>query len=176
MRTADERGTLGNRVSAWLIDLPIAESDPKRCVARLRETTERLKSSNQALGADLLTRAMSWTPSTLLAVSSRLVTRTVPINLIVTNVPGPQQPLYLLGSRMIDNYGLLPLIDHTGLGIVVFSYAGALTFGFTGDWDTVPDVHEFAQAIADAFRDLRKASEPLSVGHPGARAEPTGAP
>jgi diacylglycerol O-acyltransferase / wax synthase len=172
VRTDGERGTLGNRVSAWMVDLPVSESDPRQCVARIRETTERLKESNQALGADLLARAMSWTPSTLLATSSRLATRALPINLVVTNVPGPQQPLYLLGSRMLENYGVIPLIDHTGLGIVVFSYAGTLSFGFTGDWDTVPDLHEFAQAIRDAFRELCRASEPLSGERPGARAEP----
>jgi WS/DGAT/MGAT family acyltransferase len=175
IRTADERGTLGNRVSAWLVDLPISELDPRRCVARLTAITERLKESNQALGADMLARAMNWTPSTLLATSSRMITPRLPFNLVVTNVPGPQQPLYLLGSRMLANYGVLPLIEHTGLGIVVFSYAGGLTFGLAGDWDTVPDLHLFAQALREAFRELERASEPLSAGPPGTRAEPAGA-
>lgn len=159
MRTSDERGTLGNRVSFWMIDLPLSERDPRQCIARIRETTERLKESNEALGADLLTRAASWTPSTLLAISSRLTTQAFTFNLVVTNVPGPQQPLYLLGARVLETYGQLPLIDYTGLGIVVFSYAGALSFGFTGDWDTLSDLHEFARATDESFQELRKAAE-----------------
>lgn len=90
VRTAGERGTFGNRVSAWIIDLPIDERDPRRRLARIRETTTRLKDTKQALGAEMLTRVVSWTRSTLLSLGSRMVMRALPFNLVVTNVPGPQ--------------------------------------------------------------------------------------
>jgi diacylglycerol O-acyltransferase len=163
MRTSSERGTLGNRVSAWMVDLPLGERDPRQCVARIRASTERLKESNQALGAEMLTKVVSWTPSTLLAIGSRMAMRAYPFNLVVTNVPGPQMPLYLLGARMNENYGLVPLTDYLGLGIVLFGYAGKLSFGFNADWDLVPDLHDFVLAIEESFADLRKAAGPLSV-------------
>jgi hypothetical protein len=154
VRNAAERGTLGNRVSAWIVDLPIAERDPRRRLERIRERTAHLKESKQALGAELLTQAISWTPSTLLSLGSRMVLRALPFNLVVTNVPGPQVPLYMLGARMLDNYGQVPLTDYLGLGIVLFSYAGRLCWGFTADWDLVPDVADFVRAIDLAFREL----------------------
>jgi WS/DGAT/MGAT family acyltransferase len=159
VRTAGEHGTFGNRVSAWIVDLPIAERDPRRRLARIQETTARLKETKQALGAEMLTRVVSWTPSTLLSLGSRMVMRALPFNLVVTNVPGPQVPLYLLGARMIDNYGMVPLTDYLGLGIVLFSYAGTLCWGFNADWDLVPDLARFVAATEASFRELREAAE-----------------
>jgi diacylglycerol O-acyltransferase len=154
VRASGERGTLGNRVSAWIVNLPIAERDPRRRIERIRDETARLKESKQALGADLLTQAASWTPSTLLSLGSRMALRALPFNLVVTNVPGPQVPLYMLGARMLDNYGQLPLLDYLGLGIVLFSYAGHLCWGFTADWDLVPDLADFVRATKDSFAEL----------------------
>ncbi len=170
VRTEQERGTLGNRVSAWMIDLPLAERDPLRRLARIRETTERLKSSKQALGAEMLSRVGEWTPTTLLSLGARMVTRALPFNLVVTNVPGPQVPLYLLGARMLDNYGLVPLTDFLGLGIALFSYSGKLCWGFAADWDLLPDLRDFVVAVEDAFRQLREKAG-LLEGE-GARPQP----
>jgi diacylglycerol O-acyltransferase / wax synthase len=158
VRTRGERGTLGNRVSAWMIDLPLAERDPRRRLDRIREQTVRLKESKQALGAEVLTRVGEWTPSTLLSLGGRMVTRALPFNLVVTNVPGPQVPLYLLGARMRDNFGQLPLTDYLGLGVVLFSYAGTLCWGLTADWDLVPDLAEFVAGIEASFAELRDAA------------------
>jgi WS/DGAT/MGAT family acyltransferase len=154
VRAREEKGTLGNRVSAWVVDLPIAERNPKRRIELISAATGKLKESKQALGAELLTQAASWTPSTLLSLGSRMVMRALPFNLVVTNVPGPQVPLYLLGARMLDNYGQVPLTDYLGLGIVLFSYAGRLCWGFTGDWDLVPDLERFVRATEESFREL----------------------
>jgi len=164
VRGSDERGTLGNRVSAWVVDLPLAERDPRRRLAQISESTTRLKESKQALGAEMLTQVMSWTPSTLLSLGSRMVMRRLPFNLVVTNVPGPQVPLYMLGARMLDNFGQVPLTDYLGLGIVLFSYAGKLCWGFTADWDLLPDLHEVVKATADAFEELRDAAAAASPG------------
>jgi WS/DGAT/MGAT family acyltransferase len=154
VRTAEEKGTLGNRVSAWMIDLPLSERDPVKRLARIREQTERLKSTKQAMGAEMLSRVGEWTPTTLLSLGGRMVTRALPFNLVVTNVPGPQVPLYLLGAKMLDNFGLVPLTDFLGLGIALFSYSGQLCWGFAADWDLVPDLHDFVVAVEDAFRQL----------------------
>jgi WS/DGAT/MGAT family acyltransferase len=154
VRSASERGTLGNRVSAWMVDLPLAERDPKVCLEQIRDTTARLKEEKQALGAEVLTTVAGWTPATLLSLGSRMVTRALPFNLVVTNVPGPQVPLFLLGARMLDNYGQLPLTDYLGLGIVLFSYAGLLCWGFTADWDLLPDLHDVVIATEEAFEEI----------------------
>jgi len=80
--------------------------------------------------------------------------RALPFNLVVTNVPGPQVPLYLLGAKMLDNYGLVPLTDYLCLGVVLFSYAGKLCWGFTAEWDLLPDLHDFVADIQASFREL----------------------
>jgi diacylglycerol O-acyltransferase len=166
VRSPGERGTLGNRVSAWMVDLPLAERDPRRVIANIRAQTEKLKADKQAMGAEMLTKAVSWTPSTLLSVGARLMTRALPFNLVVTNVPGPQVPIYLLGSRMLVNYGMVPLTDYLGMGIVLFSYDGKLAWGFNGDWDLLPDLHDFVVATTESFDELRRAAHPATVsGH-----------
>ncbi len=171
VRTAEEKGTLGNRVSAWIIDLPLAERDPRARLRKISETTARLKETKQALGAEMLSRAAEWTPSTLLSLASSMMTRALPFNLVVTNVPGPQVPLYLLGAKMLDNYGQVPLTDYLGLGIVLFSYAGKLCWGFNADWDLLPDLPDFVAAVADAFRELQQvAGVPAATDGAAARA------
>ena len=155
VRTEQERGTLGNRISAWMVPMPLGESDPLRRLETIRATTDRLKLSNQALSAAVLTQVGEWTPSTLLSLGARLAARVLPFNLIVTNVPGPQQPLYMLGAKMVDNFGFIPLMNSLSLGIVLFSYAGKLCWGFTAEWDLVPDLDDFVADIQAAFRELR---------------------
>jgi diacylglycerol O-acyltransferase / wax synthase len=154
VRSQQEQGSLGNRVSAWMVPMPLGEPDPRERLAKIRETTAALKDSKQAMGAEVLTAVGEWTPSTLLSLGAQLATRRLPFNLVVTNVPGPQVPLYLLGARMLDNYGLVPLMDNLCLGIVLFSYAGKLCWGFTSDWDLVPDLHDFVLDIEASFREL----------------------
>ena len=127
-----------------------------RRLEKISETTARLKETKQALGAEMLSRVAEWTPSTLLSLASSMMTRALPFNLVVTNVPGPQVPLYLLGAKMLDNYGQVPLTDYLGLGIVLFSYAGKLCWGFNADWDLVPDLQDFVTAVEDAFRELQQ--------------------
>jgi WS/DGAT/MGAT family acyltransferase len=154
VRSASERGHLGNRVSAWMVPMPIGEADPLVRLAKIRETTSQLKESKQALGAEALTAVGEWTPTTLLSLGAQLATRQLPFNLVVTNVPGPQVPLYLLGARMLDNFGLVPLTDNLCLGVVLFSYAGKLCWGFTSDWDLIPDLHDFVLDIQASFGEL----------------------
>lgn len=163
VRTDDQHDTLGNQISGWTVPLPLHERDPLRRLEAIRATTERLKQSKQALGAAALTQVGEWTPSTLLALGARLAVTALPFNLIVTNVPGPQLPLYMLGARMIDNFGFIPLVDSLCLGVVLFSYAGKLCWGFTGDWDRLPDLGNFASDIAASFRELSGTPELVAV-------------
>jgi diacylglycerol O-acyltransferase / wax synthase len=168
VRSDDQRGTLGNRVSAWMVPMPIDEEDPLRRLASIRETTERLKQSKQAVGAEVLANVGEWTPSTLLSLGSRMVTRRLPFNLVVTNVPGPQVPLYMLGARMLDNFGFIPLTDYLCMGVVLFSYAGKLCWGFTVDWDLIPDLHDFVLDVETSFRELGELADhaPVDVRKP----------
>ena len=170
VRSEQEHGTLGNRVSAWMVPMPLAEPDPVRRLDKIRETTAHLKESKQALGAEVLTQVGEWTPSTLLSLGARMATRALPFNLVVTNVPGPQVPLYMLGAKMLDTYGLVPLMDYLCLGVVLFSYAGKLCWGFTAEWDLLPDLHDFVADIKASFQELRDAPERSAARRPARKA------
>jgi WS/DGAT/MGAT family acyltransferase len=170
VRTDTDQDTLGNRVSGWMVPMPLHEPNALRRLEHIRRTTEHLKDSKQALGASALTQVGEWTPSTLLALGARLAVNALPFNLIVTNVPGPQLPLYMLGARMVDNFGFIPLVDSLCLGVVLFSYAGKLCWGFTGDWDRLADLHDFAADIKESFREL--AETPARIATQAVPGEP----
>jgi WS/DGAT/MGAT family acyltransferase len=155
VRSKDERGELGNRVSAWFLTLPVGEEDPRKQLLSVAQETAELKESKQAVGASVLTQVAEWTPSTLLALGARNMTRLLPFNIVVTNVPGPQVPIYTLGAPLLEIYPHVPLIDGTGLGIALMSYDGRLCWGFNADYDLVPDLPVFVEAIQDAFDELR---------------------
>jgi WS/DGAT/MGAT family acyltransferase len=157
VRSDDERGALGNRVSAWIVPLPIAERDPRRRLERICEITHELKEQKQALGAETLSGVLEWTGPTLLSLGARLMTLGTPFNMVVTNVPGPRLPLHLLESRMLAAHAMLPLMGTLASGIALFSYAGQLSWGVIGDWDLVPDLHDFAVAVEHSFEELKSA-------------------
>ncbi|MDP9493916.1 MAG: WSD1 family O-acyltransferase, partial [Actinomycetota bacterium] len=162
-RRADQRGALGNQVAMWLIDLPIDEADPLTRHQLIKERTLNLKKSNQALGAATLVEISSGTPITLLSLANRVVgSRMRPFNMTVTNIPGPQFPMYLLESEMLANFPMVPLWAQHGLGIALFSYNGRLLWGIHADYDTLPDSDAFLQAIHDAFAELRDLEVPAA--------------
>jgi WS/DGAT/MGAT family acyltransferase len=158
VRAPEEQGALGNRVSAWTVELPIAETDPIARLERIRRETGRLKENKEALGAETLTRLTEWTGSALLSLGSRLMTLGTPFNMVITNVPGPRERLYLLESRLLEIHPHVPLMGTLGLGLALFSYDGTLSWGYSADWDLVPDVHDLVAATADSFEELRSAS------------------
>jgi len=172
VRHEDERGALGNRVSAWIVPMPLDERDAQRRIERIQETTSQLKETKQAMGAEVLAAVGEWTPSTILSLASRMATRALPFNLVVTNVPGPQVPLYMLGARMRDNYGFVPLTDGLCLGIVLFSYAGVLCWGFTCDWDLLPDLHDFVLDIEASFKELKTTAAKIEARPESSKAPP----
>lgn len=158
IRTDAQRGTLGNQIALWITELPVAERDPRRRLDKVRANTARLKESRQTLGARVLAAVSEWTSTTILSSAVRLSTRSRPFNLVVTNVPGPQIPLYLLGAELRECYPMLALLPNQALGVALFSYAGRLCWGFIADWDLIPDLHEFALAIEESFRELQVAA------------------
>jgi diacylglycerol O-acyltransferase / wax synthase len=164
VRSADESGALGNRVSAWLVRLPIGEDDPREQLKAIAARTAELKDSKSAVGAEVLTGALEWTPSQLLALGARNATRLLPFNMVVTNVPGPQIPMYMAGARMLEMYPNVPLTDNLGLGIALLSYDGHIYWGFSADYDVVPDLEEFVAGTRDALAELMRAARPRSRG------------
>jgi WS/DGAT/MGAT family acyltransferase len=157
VRRDDERGQLGNRVAQILAPLPIGERDPLARLARVIETTRRLKQSRQARGTELLEELGDWTSTALLSAAMRLAGRVRTYNLVVTNVPGPPLPLYLLEAPLLEIYPAVPLFTNQALGIALFSYHEGLHFGLNSDWDRLPDLHDFADDLGLEFEELRKA-------------------
>ena len=154
-RAAAERGRLGNRVSAWIVRLPVDERDPRRTFERVRETTAALKHSHAERAAETLAEVSEWTGPLLLELGARLVeVGASPFQMVVTNVPGPRQTLHLLEAPMTAAHPMVPLLGTLGLGIALFSYRDTLSWGFTADWDLVPDLHDFALAIERSFARL----------------------
>jgi len=159
VRSNEERGTLGNRISGTILPLPIEELDAERRLARVSETMGNLKESKQALGADTLASATEWIAPTLVSLGARLAFGNRAANMVVTNVPGPQIPLYMLGARMVECYPMVPLFEGQGLGVALFSYAGGLFWGFNSDWDLTPDLHDFVVDVDRSFRQLCHAAD-----------------
>ena len=158
-RRADQRGALGNQVAMWLIDLPLDEPDPRSRLERIREQTLRNRKSNQALGAATLVEISRGTPVTLLSLASRIAGQHMrPFNMTVTNVPGPQFPMYLLEAEMLANYPMVPLWAQHGVGIALFSYNGWMHWGVHADYDTLPDSDVFVECIHQSVDELLEAA------------------
>ena len=158
VRAADERGVPGNRVSVWLTTLPVREPDAARRLAIIRAMTAELKDTQHAMGATVLAQAAEWTTANLINLAAQFINRARRFNLIVTNVPGPPVPFYLLDAPMVAAYPHLPLFENQGLGIALFSYAGTLFWGVGADWNQMPDLGEFMKEIAQSFDDLCSAA------------------
>jgi hypothetical protein len=126
-------------------------------LAILSERMKDLKSSGQAVGAQLLTSLGEYAPPTIIAQASRLVARQRAFNLVVTNVPGPQIPLFTLGREMLDVYPVLPLAGNTTLGVALLSYNGKIGFGLLGDYDAAPDLAVLAEGIEKSLQQLMNA-------------------
>jgi WS/DGAT/MGAT family acyltransferase len=170
VRSADERGTVNNRASAWLLDLPLDIDDARERLARVAATTVELKEARVELGPSVLGQVAEMAGGAFLTLGIRLVRQISPYNLIVTNIPGPPVPLYLLGARLVGGYPLVPLFENQGLGIALFSYDGRLFWGLSADWDVVPDLPALTSALQHAFAELRAAAETAPVARLGGRA------
>lgn len=159
VRDDSEKMQLGNRVSAMFVDLPISETNPVERLRAIRATTEDLKDREQAVGAAFLVDLTQFAAPTLLGLAARVAHRQPFFNLVITNVPGPQVPLYCMGARMLEAYPVVPLTRNLALGIAILSYCGELHFGLYVDADGVPDVGVLARGLEDAFAELKKIAD-----------------
>ena len=159
MRSGQADLASSNRVAGQFLSLPLDEPDPRRRFSRIAEVTRELKAKGAARGIELFTRLADLTGSTLLTqLGVRMASLIQPYNLIVTNVPGPQFPLYLLGARMLEVYPQLPLFENQGLGVAVMSYDGSLGWGLTGDSELVPDLVPLGDALMSSLDELDEAT------------------
>jgi WS/DGAT/MGAT family acyltransferase len=158
IRSDDQRGGSGNQIAAMRGPLPVYCDDPIECLAIVREEMQGLKESKQALGAEVIAGLQDFAPPTLLAQASRLNFSTRLFNLIVTNVPGPQFPLYLQGRELLELVPVAFLPENHALAIAIMSYNGALRFGLLADYDAMPDVDFVASAIEESIVELLNAA------------------
>jgi diacylglycerol O-acyltransferase / wax synthase len=158
VRADVERGALGNRVAAMMAPLPVWCQEPVARLDIVSEQLKGLKSGGQAVGAQVLTELSGFAPSTIMGQASRLMARQRFFNLVVTNVPGPQFPLYLLGRRMLDPFPMVPLAKNQALGIALLSYDGRINFGLVGDFDLLWDLDELAADLEDSLAELAAAA------------------
>jgi diacylglycerol O-acyltransferase / wax synthase len=152
IRRSDEHLELGNRIATLMVSLPLAETDPSERLRLVHEETTRVKESEQARAASLVIEATGWTPPTINRVLADVLARPLAWNLVVSNVPGPQMPFYLLGRRMLEVYPVVPLSPQNhALSIGVVSYDGGVFFGITGDRDLFEDIDAVAADIEAAL-------------------------
>jgi WS/DGAT/MGAT family acyltransferase len=165
---------LGNQVAAMWAPLPVGVENPADCLRQIARAMDHLKESGQAVGAQVLIDLAGFAPPTILSQAARLQARQRFFNLVVTNVPGPQFPLYLLGRRLQVLYPVVPLARRQALGIAVMSYDGHLGFGLLADYDALPELEGLARDLRWAISALARAAGTSTSPrlHPrGARAE-----
>ena len=158
VRAEVQRGALGNRIAAMWAPLPLGITDPVQRLRHISRAINAVKDSGQAVGAEVLTRLSGFAPPTIMAQAARLQARQRLFNLVVTNVPGPQLPLYVLGCKLQALYPMVPLAENTALGIAIVSYDGQLNFGLTADYDALADVETLAEELRGAIATLAAAA------------------
>ncbi|CAN5483813.1 wax ester/triacylglycerol synthase family O-acyltransferase [soil metagenome] len=158
VRSDDQGGDLGNRVAAVMAPLPVWCQEPVARLDIVREQMKGLKEGGHAVGARVLTELSGFAPPTVMGQAARLMSRQRFFNLVVTNVPGPQFSLYLMGRRALDPFPMVPLAKNQGLGIASVSYDGGMNFGLVGDYDLLWDLDSLAQDLFDSLAELAEAA------------------
>jgi WS/DGAT/MGAT family acyltransferase len=154
VRADVERGALGNKVAGMLAPLPVWCQEPLARLDLVREAMAGLKESGQAVGAQALTELGGFASPTIMGQAARLMSNQRFYNVVVTNVPGPQFPLYLKGREMVDPFPMVPLAPGQGVGIALMSYNGRLDFGIVGDYDLLWDIDELGEDVHAALAEL----------------------
>lgn len=175
VRTEEQRGTFGNRVSTMIVPIPTDEPDPRRRLLRTHELLRSAKERHQALPADLLTDATSFIPPALAARAGRATMEILgrtrpPINLVISNVPGPRDPLYCAGAELQANFPVSAILDGVGLNITVLSYRDHVDFGIVADRDQVDDVWSLMEGATRALEELESVICGGARPRPGRRA------
>jgi hypothetical protein len=138
--------------------LPIGLTDPVQRLLSISRDMDGIKESGQAVGAQVLTELSGFAPPTIMAQAARLQARQRLFNLVVTNVPGPQFPLYMLGRELDAMFPMVPLAENQALGIALMSYNGQLNFGLNADYDAMPDLEALADELRAAIDELAAAA------------------
>ena len=154
IRGDEQKGALGNRITAMLGPLPVYAQDPLERYRIVSESMSGLKESKQAVGAEALTRLQDFAPPTILAQASRLNFSTRAYNVLVTNVPGPQFPLYLIGREMQELVPVPFLAPERALAVAMMSYNGNVDIGMMGDYDAMADLDEFGEDVRESVAEL----------------------
>jgi WS/DGAT/MGAT family acyltransferase len=154
VRQSSERLTLGNRVSSLFVELPVATEDARERHRRIVAATERLKSSSAATGAETMIDLAGLAPPVLHAALARSLYATRLFNVTITNVPGPQIPLYAFGARLREVHPVVPLAAAHSVGIAIFSYDGLVTFGVIADRESTPDIEVLTDGIEQGIEEL----------------------
>jgi diacylglycerol O-acyltransferase len=154
LRGAAEAAGLGNRISFLFIDLPTDEPDPLMRLRKVHGATTERKASHEAEGADLVLNAMSYAPHLIQRAMARLAASPRTFNLVVSNIPGPRQPMWMHGCRLRETYPIVPLADRHALAIGVTSLEDGAFFGLYADRKTLPDAWQLAACIGDALDEL----------------------
>jgi diacylglycerol O-acyltransferase / wax synthase len=155
-RAPEHDGSLGNRITQLIAPLPIHVADPVERLRFVSEAMAGIKQSKQALGAEIIAGAQDFAPPTILAQSSRMNFTTRFYNLLVTNIPGPQFPLYVLGRELEGIYPVAFLAGDRALAVAIMSYNGRMSFGLIGDYDAMADIEVLAEGIAHAAKELTR--------------------
>jgi diacylglycerol O-acyltransferase len=171
IRAEDDRGQLGNRIAAMRGPLPVYIEDPVRRLEVVRQAMGELKHSKQALGAEVISRFNDFAPPTLLAQASRINFSTRLFNLIVTNVPGPQMPLYVLGREQEDAFPIAFLPENHALAVAIMSYNGHINFGLLADYDSMEDVDVICEGIEESLAELDEIAKAAASDGAAERAE-----
>lgn len=158
IRSEDERGNLGNRIALMRGPLPVYVEDPVRRLRTITQAMEGLKRSKQALGAEVISRFNDFAPPTLLAQASRINFSTRLFNMIVTNVPGPQIPLYVLGRELEEVFPIAFLPENHTLAVAIMSYNGKVGFGLLADYDSMDDIEVLAEGLNASLAELEAAA------------------
>jgi WS/DGAT/MGAT family acyltransferase len=158
VRADEHHGALGNQVAGMMAPLPVWSEDPVERLKVVTATMGDLKESGQAVGAQILTQLTDFAPPTIAAQAARLQPRQRFFNLVVTNIPGPQFPLYVLGREMERIVPMVPLARRQALCVGIFSYNGRLAFGLIGDYDAMSDLDSFALDLDAAMKELSDAT------------------
>jgi WS/DGAT/MGAT family acyltransferase len=154
VRAEEARGALGNQVAAMMAPLPVGLEDALGRFEQIGTAMRRIKESGQAVGAQALTNLTGFAPPNIMSQASRLVMRQRWFNLVVTNVPGPQSPLYLLGRELAETFPMVPLAERQALGVAIMSYNGKINFGLVGDYDVMADIDQLARDFRASLAEL----------------------
>jgi diacylglycerol O-acyltransferase / wax synthase len=158
VRADEARGALGNQVAAMMAPLPVGSEDPVIRYETISTSMRKLKEGGQAVGARVLTDLTGFAPPNIMSQAARVVARQRFFNVVVTNVPGPQFGLYLMGREMIEAFPMVPLLDNQAVGVAIMSYNGRISFGLVGDYDVMSDLDQLARDFRASLLELAEAA------------------